>query len=238
MAEIRLQYRWVPSALEPLPSLTHEGPWCRDAVPTGYKLEQRSFTAVVQMGFSLGQWKRHPETKRRIMIAGSGATLLDEGPPDATQSLWQVRASDFQGMGKSSAMGQEPTHTIRPASCPMPTHRSEFPPGYSSAGCFPAEPASASPDTYMESGAIPLVKLMPSSRKNSHPERSPLDPAHISRRLCCNAQVGRPGPGAELSPSGVIARRNRDDPQGSRVLRKIILPGAVALSTISSGVGL
>ncbi len=27
-------------------------------------------------------------------------------------------------------------------------HRSEFPPDYSSARCFPAEPASASPDTY------------------------------------------------------------------------------------------
>jgi hypothetical protein len=116
MAEIRLQYRWVPSALEPLPSLTHEGPWCRDAVPTGYKLEQRSYCCRA-MGFSLGQWQRHPETKRRIMVAGSGATVFDEGPPDATQSLWQVRALDFQGMGKSSAMAQEPTHTIRPASC-------------------------------------------------------------------------------------------------------------------------
>ena len=116
MAEIRLPYRWVPSALEPLPSLTHEGPWCRDAVPTGYKLEQRSYCCRA-MGFSLGQWQRHPETKRRIMVAGSGATVLEEGPPDATQSLWQVRALDFQGMGKSSAMGQEPLHTIRPASC-------------------------------------------------------------------------------------------------------------------------
>jgi len=56
------------------------------------------------MGFSLGQWQRHPETKRRIMVAGSGATFFDEGPPDATQSLWQARALDFQGMGKSSAM--------------------------------------------------------------------------------------------------------------------------------------
>ena len=77
MAEIRLQYRWVPSALEPLPSLTHEGPWCRDAVPTGYKLEQRSYCCRA-MGFSLGQWQRHPETKRRIMVAGSGATFFDE----------------------------------------------------------------------------------------------------------------------------------------------------------------
>jgi hypothetical protein len=39
------------------------------------------------MGFSLGQWQRHPETKRRIiMVAGSGATFFNDGPPDATQS--------------------------------------------------------------------------------------------------------------------------------------------------------
>jgi hypothetical protein len=74
-------------------------------------------TAVVQWASALDKWQRHPETKRCIMVAGSGATFFDEGPPDATQSLWQVRALDFQGMGKSSAMGQEPTHTIRPASC-------------------------------------------------------------------------------------------------------------------------
>jgi hypothetical protein len=64
MAEICLPYRWVPSALEPLPSLTHEGPWCRDAVPTGYKLEQRSYCCRCN---GLQPWtinmQRHPKTK-------------------------------------------------------------------------------------------------------------------------------------------------------------------------------
>jgi hypothetical protein len=46
----------------------------------------------------------------------------------------------------------------------MPAHRSEVSTGYSSAGCFPAEPASASPDTHMESGAS-LVKLMLQAEK-------------------------------------------------------------------------
>jgi hypothetical protein len=181
MAEIRLQYRWVPSALEPLPSLTHEGPWCRDAVPTGYKLEQRSFTAVVQMGFSLGQWQRHPETKRRIMAAGSGATFLDEGPLDATQSLWQVRASDFQGMGKSSAMGQEPTHTIRHLARCRPI-------AVSFHGLLPSRARfrfagyvhGIRSNPFSSSSCFRLSMPRP---ENSHTERSPLDPAHISRRL-------------------------------------------------------
>ena len=48
----------------------------------------------------------------------------------------------------------------RPACSNMPaSHRSEFLPGYSSAGCFPAEPASASPDEEMESGIFGTVKL-------------------------------------------------------------------------------
>src|SRR6516165_10304247 len=65
MAEIRLPYRWVPSALEPLPSLTHEGPWCPGcSVPTGYKLEQRSCRCRCN---GLQPWtitmQRHPKTK-------------------------------------------------------------------------------------------------------------------------------------------------------------------------------
>jgi hypothetical protein len=71
----------------------------------------------MQSASALDKWQRHPEMKRRIMVAGSGATFFDEEPPDAAQSLWQVRALDFQGMGKSSAMEQEPTHTTRLASC-------------------------------------------------------------------------------------------------------------------------
>jgi len=159
MAEIRLPYRWVPSALEPLPSLTHEGPWCRDAVPTGYKLEQRSYRCRA-MGFSLGQWQRHPETKRRIMVAGSGATFFDEGPPDATQSLWPGPSIGFSRHGEIFCDGTRTDAHDKAGILPMPAHRSGVSTGYSSASCFPAEPASASPDTYMESGAIPLVNVM------------------------------------------------------------------------------
>ena len=179
--------------MEPLPSLTHEGPWCRDAVPTGYKLEQRSYCCRA-MGFSLGQWQRHPETKRRIIVAGSGATFFDEGPPDATQSLWQVRALDFQGMGKSSAMGQEPTHTIRPASCrcrpiAVSFHRLFL------GGLLPSRAR------FRFAGYAHGIRSNPSRqghasgfcacRKNSPPL---LDSAHISCRLCCTAKVGRVGP--------------------------------------------
>jgi len=39
-----------------------------------------------------------------------------------------------------------------------PAHRSEFPAGYSSAGCSPAEPASASPATTTVARARPVVR--------------------------------------------------------------------------------
>jgi hypothetical protein len=156
-------------------------------------LEQRSYCCRA-MGFSLGQWQRHPGTKRCIMVAGSGATVFDEGPPDATQSLWQVRALDFQGIGKSSAMGQEPMHTIRPASCrrrpiAVSFHRLFL------GGLLPSRARFRFAGYVQESGAIPLVKVMLQAsmpgRKNSPP---PLDSAHISCRLCCNAQVVSSGP--------------------------------------------
>src|SRR5215470_12759758 len=127
MAEICLQYRWVPSALEPLPSLTHEGPWCRDAVPTGYKLEQRSYCCRA-MGFSLGQWQRHPETKRRIMVAGSGATFFDEGPPDATPVIVAGPSIGFSRHGEIFCNGTRTGRTDKAGILPMPAHRSEFPP--------------------------------------------------------------------------------------------------------------
>ena len=144
-------------------------------------------TAVVQWASALDNGKRHPETKRRIMVAGSGATFFNDGPrPDATQSLWQVRALDFQGMGKSSAMGQEPTHTIRP-------------------GILRCRPIAVSFHRLFLGGLLPsrarfrfagyahgirsiLSRQAHASgfyacRKNSHTERPPLDSAHISCRL-------------------------------------------------------
>jgi hypothetical protein len=88
MAEIRLQYRWVPSALEPLPSLTHEGPWCPGrSVPTGYKLEQRS-RCRVQWASALDNQHGNVISKRKgpththhvvdnglIMVSGMGMVV-------------------------------------------------------------------------------------------------------------------------------------------------------------------
>jgi hypothetical protein len=124
-----------------------------------------------------------------IMVAGSGATSFNDGPrPDATQSLWQVRALDFQGIGKSSAMGQEPTHTIRPASCrrqPVSFHRLFL------VGLLPAEPAS--PDTHREMSA----------EKIHAPNDHRFDPAHISvraGRMLTTERVGQIQPFASVEP--------------------------------------
>jgi hypothetical protein len=147
-----------------------------------HKLEQRSYCCRA-MGISLGQWQRHPETKRRIMVAGSGATFFDEGPPDAPQSLWQVRALDFQGMGKS-AMGQGPTHPIKPAS------RRCRPIAVSFHRLFLDGLLLPSRARFRFAGYARGIRSILSHqghasgfyacRKNSHTERSPLDSAHIS----------------------------------------------------------
>jgi hypothetical protein len=164
----------------PLPSLTHEGPWCRDMQSRPDISWSSGVTAVMQWASALGQWKRHPETKRRIMVAGSGATFFDEGPPDATQPLWQVRALDFQGMGKSSAMGQEPAHTIRPASCrcrpiAVSFHRLFL------GGLLPSRARFRFAGYAHGIRGIVSRQAHASRRKNSRTERSPLDSAHISR---------------------------------------------------------
>jgi hypothetical protein len=131
-------------------------------------------TAVVQWASALdnGKSSRNEES---IMVAGSGATVLEEGPPDATQSLWQVRALDFQGMGKSSAMGQEPMHTIRPASCrcrpiAVSFHRPFL------GGLLPSRAR------FRFAGYAHGIRsnLTRQAHANSHTERSPLDSAHIS----------------------------------------------------------
>jgi hypothetical protein len=145
MAEIRLQYRWVPSALEPLPSLTHEGPWCRDAVPTGYKLEQRSYCCRA-MGFSLGQWQRHPETKRRR--AARRDAIIVAGP-----------SIGFSRHGEIFCDGTRTDARDKAGILPMPAHRSEFPPA------IPRRVASQQSPLplrriHMESGAFSTVKLM------------------------------------------------------------------------------
>jgi hypothetical protein len=78
--------------------------------------------------------------------------------PDAAQSLWRVRALDFQGMRKSSAMRQEPAHAIRPASCRCRPIAVEFPPPTPRRGLLLSE-----------------LMLQAFYAENSHTERSPLD---------------------------------------------------------------
>jgi hypothetical protein len=85
---------------------------------------------------------------------------------------------DLQGKGRHA-------DTYRP-------HRSEFPPGYSSAGCFPAEPASASPDTYTNQErslgsrlAVPPISV-PWSGKNNRNDKQKF--AAVAVFLCsCGA---------------------------------------------------
>jgi len=119
------------------------------------------------------------------MVAGSGASFFDEGPPDATQSLWQVRALDFQGMGKSSAMGQEPTHTIRPASCRCRPIAASFHRLFLG-GLLPSRAR------FRFAGYAHGIRsiLSRQAHANSHTERSPLDSAHISCRLAAPKSAG------------------------------------------------
>ena len=192
MAEIRLQYRWVPSALEPLPSLTHEGPWCRDAVPTGYKLEQRSYCCRA-MGFSLGQWQRHPETKRRIMVAGSGATFLTKGRPTRRNQCGRSEHWIFKAWGNLLRWDKN-RRTDKAGILPMPAHRSEFPPAIPRRVASQQSPLPLRRILTWNQEPIPLVKVMLQAsimpgRKNSPP---PLDSTHISCRLAASPNFGSP----------------------------------------------
>ena len=83
---------------------------------------------------------------------------------DATRQPGRLRAVarwGFLGIGRSTPMarrsgGSATADWREPASSDrLPTHRSESPTGYSSAGCSPAEPASASPVTDNNSPGTP-----------------------------------------------------------------------------------
>jgi hypothetical protein len=175
-------------------------------------LEQRSLLLSCN-GLQPWTLASQPETKRRIMVAGSRATFFDEGPPNATQSSRHVRALDFQGMGKSSAMGQEPTHTIRPASCrcrpiAVSFHRLFL------GGLLPSRARFRFAGcAHMESGAFSLVKLHYACRKNSHTERSPLDSATPAiRSMYLSLQPAMSGNGRGLiPPSPGAARQTRQN---------------------------
>jgi hypothetical protein len=147
---------------------------------------------------------------------GSGATsppFLTKGPPDATQSLWQVRALDLQGMGKSSAMAQEPTHTIRPASCrcrpiAVSFHRLFL------GGLLPSR-ARFRFAGYAHGISSVLTRQ---AHANSHTERSPLDSAHISCRL-----VAIPKP-AERGHTQRGHRPPRRKPERVRTIKRTRCP--------------
>jgi hypothetical protein len=142
------------------------------------------------------------------MVARSGATVFDEEPPDAMQSLWQVRALDFQGMGKSSAMAQEPMHTIRPASCrcrpiAVSFHRLFL------GGLLPSRAR------FRFAGYVHGIRSNPSRqghasgfnacRQNSP---SPLDSAHISCRLAAtpkSAALGQERRSGLIRHSAIIS---------------------------------
>jgi hypothetical protein len=66
-------------------------------------------TAVVQWASALDNGNVIPKRRDASWLQDQEQRFLTK-LPDATQSLRQVRALDFQGMGKSSAMGQEPMH--------------------------------------------------------------------------------------------------------------------------------
>ena len=77
------------------------------------------------MGFSLGQWQRHPETKSASWFAGSGATVFDEGPRrDAI-----IVAGPSIGFSRHGEIFCDGTRTDahgKAGILPMPAHRSEF----------------------------------------------------------------------------------------------------------------
>src|SRR5271169_3845242 len=64
-----------------------------------------------------------------------------------------------------------------------PVRRSESPTGYSSAGCFPAEPASASPVTDHRS-SIPMRCLVAIQRRAAYPP-----PTGVSSLLCTPGDI-------------------------------------------------
>jgi hypothetical protein len=127
----------------------------------------------VQWGFSLGTTSSRTE-ERCIMVAG---TLFDEGPPDATQSLWRARALDFQGMGKSCAMGQGPTPHGKAGILPMPAHRTEFPPAIPRRVASQQSPLPRRRIRTWNQEPSPssssCFRLFYACRKNSHTERPP-----------------------------------------------------------------
>jgi hypothetical protein len=159
-------------------------------------------TAVVQWASALDNGNVIPKRRDASWLQDQEQCFL-KGPPDATQSLWQVRALDFQGMGKSSAMGQEPTHTIRPASCrcrpiAVSFHRLFL------GGLLPSRAR------FRFAGYVHGIRSNPSRqghasgfytcRQNSPP---PLDSAHISCRLAATRKSSALG--QEVTP-GSLAR--------------------------------
>ena len=91
--------------------------------------------------------------------------------------------------GLATAKWREPTRSDR-----LPVHRSESPTGYSSAGCSPAEPASASPvtDIVVQSRSSAAIKMRCSTPlPRCSPSRSPSCPSgtRVSSLLCTPGDI-------------------------------------------------
>src|SRR5215813_13442053 len=81
-------------------------------------------------------------------------------------------------MESANAKSRKPTHYDR-----LPLHRRESPTGYSSTGCSPAEPASASP---VADNPSPSGESIKCALYNLTAKITPSRPTRLRRRPCCH----------------------------------------------------
>ena len=136
------------------------------AVLEQVKAQQAAYPARQQRGHGARQRPPNnleaPGLPSKGRAPRHGATAAPADRPQAGHHRAVARVG-FSGIGRSTPMlaedggsataeWREPTSSDR-----LPVHRSESPTGYSSAGCSPAEPASASPVTD-NSSSIPIQR--------------------------------------------------------------------------------
>src|SRR5215468_4214582 len=87
-------------------------------------------------------------------------------------------------MESANAKWRKPTRSDR-----LPLHRSESPTGYSSTGCSPAEPASASP---VADNPSPSGESIKCALYNLTAKITPSRPTRLRRRPCCHFYFAQP----------------------------------------------
>src|SRR5215471_9712818 len=87
-------------------------------------------------------------------------------------------------MESANAKWRKPTRSDR-----LPLHRSESPTGYSSTGCSPAEPASASP---VADNPSPSGESIKCALYNLTAKIIPSRPTRLRRRPCCHFYFAQP----------------------------------------------